>query len=118
MRALSSGHLKAARNNEGDWQIEPEALEDWMSMRRSHDRQSPGTTTEPPPVTPSVTYSDTPETLAKLAAAETEARMLREQIADLKIDRNALREALSRAAIGAQAPQNRLGFFARLLGQR
>lgn len=40
MRALTSGHLRATRGNDGSWQITPEALDDWLFMR-SPDRTSP-----------------------------------------------------------------------------
>ena len=92
MRALSSGELKAIRDNDGNWQITPDAVDDWLSMRRTPDRQSPDQTKEPA----MVTASDTPETLARLAALEVRAEMLAEQVQDLKIDRDAWRAAAER----------------------
>lgn len=114
MRALSSGNLKAMRDNEGNWQISLSALEDWMSMRRTPDRHPPVMTVGHAMATP----QDTPETIAKLAASETEIRMLREQMADLRADRDALREALSQAALQPQASPSRLGFFKALFRQK
>ena len=48
MRALERSELRAIRDNSGRWQIMPEALSDWMSMRpvRSDDRQSPQVITD------------------------------------------------------------------------
>lgn len=112
MRALSSGHLRAIRDNNGNWQIEPEAVDDWMSMRRSHDRQSPDISDGPHPVTP----LDTPETLAKLAAAETRAELLSAQVQDLKADRDAWRSQAERLASETQTVQ-RSGWLDRLLGR-
>ncbi|MDE1943862.1 MAG: hypothetical protein KGI47_12045, partial [Betaproteobacteria bacterium] len=89
MRALSSGELKAVRDNDGNWQITPDAVDDWLSMRRTPDRQSPDQTKEPA----MVMVSDTPETLARLAALEVRAEMLAEQVKDLKKDRDAWRAA-------------------------
>lgn len=83
-------------------------------MRRTHDRH-------PPVMTAGhamTTIQDTPEIIAKLAASETEIRMLREQMADLRADRDALREALSQAALQPQASPSRLGFFRALFRQK
>lgn len=49
----------------------------------------------PPTVLPNPPPDDTRE---RLVAAETEIRLLREQMADLRADRDALRDALARAA--------------------
>ena len=102
MRALSSGDLKAIRDNSGNWQISPEALDDWLSLRRSPDRQSPDQPSEPPLVTP----SDTPETLIKLAVAEA-------RLADMTAERDRL-AALLEKALEARS----VGLFARLFGRR
>lgn len=99
MRALESGNLKAIRNNKGRWQITPEALNDWLSMRpdapdRSNDRQSP-------PMT-----ADTPETLIKLAVAEARLTDAQTAFTEMRADRDAWR---------AQAE---LGFWQRIWGSR
>lgn len=86
MRALSAGHLRAIRDNENRWRIEPDALNDWLSMRRSPDRQGPVMAEGQL----SVTTSDTPETLARLAAAEARAEALAAQVDDLKSERDRL----------------------------
>lgn len=67
------------------------------------DESAPKSSQNPPP------YDDTGE---RLAAAETEIRLLREQMTDLKSDRDALREALARAA------EKKPGFFTRLFSHR
>jgi hypothetical protein len=99
MRALESGNLKAIRDNKGRWQITPEALNDWLSMRpdapdRSNDRQSP-------PMT-----ADTPETLIKLAVAEARLTDAQTAFTEMRADRDAWR---------AQAE---LGFWQRIWGSR
>lgn len=58
---------------------------------------------------------DDPPLSSRLAAAETEVRLLRERLADLTADRDALRAALAAAA----APQPRQqSLLSRLLGFR
>jgi len=110
MRALAAGHLRAIRDNEGQWRIEPEAVDDWQSMRRTHDRQSPVTSIDSHPVTP----VDTPETLAKLAGAEARAEALSMQVADLRSERDRLLSMLEKAS---DLRPNRAGWFDRLLGR-
>ena len=100
MRALESGNLKAIRDNKGRWQITPEALDDWLSMRpdtsdRSNDRQSPA-----------MTAADTPETLIKLAVAEARLTDAQTALVEMREDRDAWR---------AQAE---LGFWQRIWGSR
>lgn len=92
MRALQSGQLRGSRDNEGRWQIEPEALDDWLSMRRSPDRQSPRLSTGQL-VTTNV---DTQETLTRLAVAEARVEMLTVQIEELRQDRDAWRAQAER----------------------
>lgn len=64
----------------------------------------------PPKILPDPPHDDTRE---RLASAETEIRLLRERLEDLTADRNALRDALARAAEKKPAA---VGFFARLFG--
>ena len=110
MRALSSGSLKAMRDNEGNWRISLSALEDWMSMR-THDRHQPVMAERQAMVIP----VDTPETLAKLAAAEARASLLAGQVEDLKRDRDRLAGMLEKSLeSGTRGP---LGWFDRLLGR-
>lgn len=107
VRALSAGHLRAIRDNEGRWQIEPEALDDWLSMRRTPDRQSPTVSGEhllPAP-------SDTAETLSKLAASEARAEALAAQVDDLKAERDRLLSIIERQS------EPRPGILMRLFGR-
>lgn len=106
MRALSAGHLRAIRDNENKWQIEPDALNDWMSMRRTPDRQRPDMTTGQATVIP----MDTPETLAQLAAAEARSEALSAQVQDLRTERDRLLTMLENRS-ETRAP---VGLFARL----
>lgn len=101
MRALESRELVGIQGNRGRWQIERQALEDWLTMRpertdqplaRSDDQMSP----------PMI--ADNSEVLAKLASLETEVRLLHSQIDDLRADRDAWRTLVNR------------GFWSRLFG--
>lgn len=94
MRALQAGHLHGNRDNEGRWQIDPNALDDWLSMRRSPDRQSPSL----PPGQGVTTYSDSPETLTRMAVAEARVEMLTAQLEELRHDRDAWRAQAERLA--------------------
>lgn len=67
-----------------------------------------------PPDSPPVSVPD--DTRERLAAAETEVRLLRERVADLTADRDAMRDALARAASQAQTVGRVGGFWARLFG--
>lgn len=95
MRALTSGELKATRNNSGRWQITPEALEDWMELRPD-DRSRPAITKDidgddrPEQV-------DTPETLARLATAEARIEGLEARLMDTQAERDRLAGLLDRA---------------------
>lgn len=113
MRALSAGELKANRDNLGNWQIDPAALDDWLSMRRTHDRQSPVIKSGQP----LVTYVDTPETLARIAAMEAENAGLRDRLIDTQAERDRLATMLEKVleARPVQAPV--IGFWGRLLGR-
>lgn len=78
-----------------------------------------------PEDTPSLASPPNPPLGERLAAAETEIRLLRERLDDLTADRDALRDALARAAAARQvepAPpskagnvEHRRGFFDRFL---
>ena len=76
----------------------------------------PGPT--PPDTARDTTGDDTRE---RLAAAETEIRLLRERLTDLTADRVVLRDALARAAASqaeiVRPVGSRPGFLARLLGR-
>lgn len=113
MRALSSGELRAVRDNSGNWQITPEAVDDWRSMRRSPDRQSPDMPVGPPPVT----VMDTPETLARVAALQAENEGLRDRLADTQADRDRLASMLEKSLEARTFHPPTASFWARLLGR-
>ena len=77
MRALAAGHLRATRGNDGSWQITPEALDDWLSMR-SPARISPDQTEDRP----------TGLFLFILAEAQTRAAVAEARLADALADRD------------------------------
>ena len=85
MRALTSGHLRATRGNDSSWQITPEALDDWLSMR-SPARISPDQTEDRPTGLPSDT----------LAEAQTRAAVAEARLADALADRDHWRELAER----------------------
>lgn len=91
MRALTSGHLRATRGNDGAWLITPEALEDWRSLR-SEDRTSPDQIEERP-------AGPAPDNQAdRIIAAETRAAVAEARMADALAERDrwrALAERLS-----------------------
>lgn len=68
----------------------------------------------PPKILPDPPPDDTRE---KLAAAETEVRLLRERLEDLTKDHDALRDALAHAAASHAQPVS-LSFWRRLLRNR
>lgn len=77
MRALEKGEIVAVRNNSGRWQITPEAVDDWLSMRpvRTHDEQSPKKSS----------------VSVELAVAEARIEMLNEQLNETRSERDQAR---------------------------
>ena len=77
MRALEKGEIVAVRNNSGRWQIAPEAVDDWLSMRpvRTHDGQSPQKSS----------------VSVELAVAEARIEMLNEQLNETRSERDQAR---------------------------
>jgi hypothetical protein len=109
MRALASGELRGIRDNRNAWQIDDKDLTEW-SASRPGPVLSTHRTAEPDPVR--TTPLDTPETLARLASAETRADLLATQLEDVKSDRDAWRtqaELLSKGIEGRSG-----GFWTRL----
>jgi len=92
MRALEQQQLRAIRDNLGRWQIEPEAVDDWLSLRRTPDRQQQDMSIGQKVVTP----SDTPETLVRVAVLEAENGHLRERLDELRQERDAWRAQAER----------------------
>lgn len=84
MRAIKSNQLRAFRSNRNQWRIDCDDLERWIADRLGHDRSVTIDTPEGDQMVSLVTPMDTPETLAKLAAAEAERDGLRERLDELK----------------------------------
>lgn len=84
MRALSNKQLLGERDNRNRWKISLEALEEWAKNRPDNDR----TQEDSDPVT---VQDMTGQLREELAEARTEAKMLREQLEELKKDRDAWR---------------------------
>lgn len=111
MRALSNKQLLGERDNRNRWKISLEALEEWAKNRPDSDR--PQEDSDP------VTVQDmTGQLREELAEARTEAKMLREQLEELKKDRDAWRnrsEKLDDRLAELSKPQT--GLFARIFGR-
>lgn len=112
MRALERQELRAIRDNRGRWQISPEALEDWLSMR-PHDRHYPQKT----PDTPETVQKDTmdSETIGlkvALAKSEAEAEGLRLRLTDTQAERDRLAHLLDEALKARPT-----GILARIFGR-
>lgn len=106
LRAVKSGRLSAARNDDGSWRIDPAEL---FRVYAPAPRGTPGTPGTPdvarhaPPQDPDAARTaqsahpaahplHDPETLARLAALEAEVRGLRELLAEVRESRDAERE--------------------------
>lgn len=92
MRALEREELKAVRDNSGRWQITPEALDDWLSMRpaRSSDRQSPRT------VSDSGHLKELMAAKEEIGALKAQKKGLEDRLADAHADRDRLYALLSK----------------------
>lgn len=88
---------------------------DGLARVKIPDSPRPGGVPEDSPETPpSPVLPANPPLGERLAAAETEIRLLRERLADLTADRDSLRDALARAA--SHTRPGGVGFWRRLLG--
>jgi 4-alpha-glucanotransferase len=76
MRALYSGALKAVRDNKNRWRIDPEELEKWSGQRPNRTRAEAGHDIQDI------------DTVSRLAAAETKAEMLEEQLNEVRTERD------------------------------
>lgn len=104
MRALQDEHLKAHRDNSGNWQISETDLDDWASMRRTPGRQSPLALADTSPEVPADTMRSgnqeaekrAAEAEARAAAAEARAEGLEARLADTQTDRDHWRSLAER----------------------
>src|SRR3546814_4368453 len=96
-----SGRVSAEKSDNGEWRIEPvELFRVWPPVNGVQQ-----------PLQPNITDSDTP-------GLQAENRLLREQVAELREERNAWREQAQRLALTDQRavsqPSSRPGFWSRL----
>src|SRR3546814_2966927 len=101
MKAIKTGRVSDAKSDNGEWRIEPvELFRVWPPVNGVQQ-----------PLQPNITGSDTP-------GLQAENRLLREQVAELREERNAWREQAQRLALTDQRavsqPSSRPGFWSRL----
>lgn len=112
MRALASGHLRSTRDNTGAWLITPEALDDWLSMRRTDDRSYPDMSADLPEDQAPDLSKRLLEAEMRATSAEAHASGLADRLADTQADRDRWRE-LAEKVLEARAT----GFWTRLFGR-
>ncbi len=105
MKAIKTGRVSAEKADNGEWRIEPvELFRVWPPVNEVQQ-----------PLQEGLTSSDTP-------GLQAENRLLREQVAELREERNAWREQAQRLALTDQraAPQSspRPGFWSRLFSRQ
>ena len=86
MRAIKSYQLLAIRDNRNHWKIRPEELERWASAQRAPSERAHTKTLT------LLTYQDSPETLAKLAAETARADAAERARDQAEADRDAWRK--------------------------
>src|SRR3546814_11530013 len=105
MKASKTGLVSAEKSDNGEWLIEPvDLFRVWPPVNGVQQ-----------PLQPNITGSDT-------AGLQAENRLLREQVAELREERNAWREKAQRLAITEQSavskPSSRPGFWTRTVGRQ
>jgi hypothetical protein len=105
MKAIKTGRVSAEKSDNGEWRIEPvELFRVWSPVNEVQQ-----------PLQDGLTGSDT-------HGLQAENRLLREQVAELREERNAWREQAQRLALtdqrAAPQPRPRPGFWSRLLGRQ
>ena len=105
MKAIKTGRVSAEKSDNGEWRIEPVEL----------FRVCPPVNGVQQPLQPDLTGGNTP-------GLQAENRLLREQIAELREDRNAWREQAQRLALTDQRatpqPVPQRGFWSRLFSRQ
>ncbi len=99
MRALKSGELRGERDNRNRWKITREEADRWAGQRPDNDRQMSGHDRPEPAVNVDTT------------ALETENKLLRERVEELRTDRDAWRRQAERLS------EARSGIFRRIFGR-
>src|SRR3546814_16629845 len=85
MKAIKTGRVSAEKSDNGEWRIEPvELFRVWPPVNGVKQ-----------PLQPNITDSDTP-------GLQAENRLLREQVAEMRDERNAYREHAQRPALTEQ----------------
>lgn len=105
MKAIKTGRVSAEKSDNGEWRIEPvELFRVWPPVNEVQQ-----------PLQDGLTSSDTP-------GLQAENRLLREQVAELREERNAWREQAQRLALTDQRahPQSnpQRGFWSRLFSRQ
>lgn len=106
MRAIASNELKAFRDNRNHWKIDPQVLDKWAAVQWAP-------TGHAHPETPTL---PTPDLEISLARIEAERDALREQVTQLKEDRDHWRRLTERQQ---DLLQNKIpkGLLRRLFGR-
>ena len=105
MKAIKIGRISGQKSDNGEWRIEPvELFRVWPPVNEVQQ-----------PLQPDITGSDTP-------GLQAENRLLREQVAELREERNAWREQAQRLALtdqrAAPQPTPQRGFWSRLFSRQ
>ena len=105
MKAIKTGRVSAEKSDNGEWRIEPvELFRVWPPVNGVQQ-----------PLQDALTSSDTP-------GLQAENRLLREQVAELREERNAWREQAQRLALTDQRthpqPTPQRGFWSRLFSRQ
>ena len=105
MKAIKTGRVSAEKSDNGEWRIEPvELFRVWPPVNEVQQ-----------PLQDGLTSSDTP-------GLQAENRLLREQVAELREERNAWREQAQRLALTDQRthpqPTPQRGFWSRLFSRQ
>ena len=105
MKAIKTGRVSAEKSDNGEWRIEPvELFRVWPPVNGVQQ-----------PLQPELTGGDTP-------SLQVENRLVREQVAELREERNAWREQAQRLALtdqrAAPQPAPQRGFWSRLFSRQ
>ena len=105
MKSIKTGRVSAEKSDNGEWRIEPvELFRVWPPVNGVQQ-----------PLQPELTGGDTP-------SLQVENRLLREQVAELREERNAWREQAQRLALtdqrAAPQPAPQRGFWSRLFSRQ
>lgn len=106
MRAIESQELQAFRDNRNHWKIDPQSLDKWANAQWAPTEQAHSDT----PIMP------TPDLAVSFARVEAERDALREQLEQIKEDRNHWRQLAERQQ-GLLEHRRQKGFFGRILGR-